>query len=105
MGVYIKGMKKPKECTACPSGLSVCIGCDAFFTGNRPRVRVREDCPIVEVTEPHGRLIDADKLDAYKLPSKKRDFKTWHKHPVFVFNSALDMVKNNAPTVIEAEGE
>ena len=111
MGIYIKGMKKPKECTACPSGLSVCIGCDAFFTGNRPRGRVREDCPIVEVTEPHGRLIDADKLDAYKLPSEKQDFKTWHKHSaeykyaVPVFNSALDMVKNNAPTVIEAEGE
>ena len=88
MGVYIKGMKKPKECTACPSGLSVCIGCDAFFTGNRPRGRVREDCPIVEVTEPHGRLIDVTKIPYLECADPE----------------VAELV-GEALTVIEAEGD
>ena len=111
MGVYIKGKRKPGTCYDCDF---VDGSDDCFFglgyTGDMCDC-VYEDCPLIEVIEPHGRLIDAGKLDAYKLPSEKQDFKTWHKHSaeykyaVPVFNSALDMVKNNAPTVIEAEGE
>lgn len=116
MGIYIKGMEMPKSCGECdychPTDKFPCW-CYLVDIPIKPSETDLRDglCPLIEVTEPHGRLIDADKLDAYKLPSEKQDFKTWHKHSaeykyaVPVFNSALDMVKNNAPTVIEAEGE
>jgi hypothetical protein len=93
MGVYIKGMEKPKECTACPSGLSVRVGCDAFFTGNRPRGRVREDCPLVEVNTPHGRLVDT--TTAYQ------DTMQYGEH----FRKSVLRIINDLPTVIEAEVE
>ena len=118
MGVFIKGMEMPTNCQDCPlnydqmacivtgtrwwSDTIVLMG----FDSEKERLY---DCPLTEVKEPHGRLIDADKLDGFKLPSEKQDFKTWHKHSaeyknaVPIFNSALDLVKNSAQTVIEAE--
>lgn len=109
MGVYIKGMDKVSDCMYC---LFYSHGyCNAKHSRCNSEFGIDADCPLVEVKTPHGRLIDADKLDAYKLPNEKQDFKTWHKHSaeykhaVPVFNSALGMVKNHAPTVIEAEGE
>ena len=49
------------------------------------------DCPLVEVPEPHGRLIDADALD-YKLGASDRDI-------------YVKYTLEEEPTVIEAEGE
>ena len=46
------------------------------------------DCPIVEVKVPHGRLIDADAIQAHEMD---------------VFGKRL-MTIDTAPTVIEAEG-
>ena len=60
MGVYIKGMKMPKNCDECNFSLD----CphdqhqDGYkMIGGRPN-----SCPMVEVSTPHGRLIDADSL-------------------------------------------
>ena len=47
MSIYIKGMDMPKDCGEC-------------FVGNR--TICSKQCPLVEVKEPHGRLIDADVL-------------------------------------------
>jgi len=113
MGIYVKYMEMPEGCVTCYLKHDCCDFKQQISSGNIIEYidKRLDTCPLIEVTEPHGRLIDADKLDAYKLPSEKQDFKTWHKHSaeykyaVPVFNSALDMVKNNAPTVIEAEGE
>ena len=54
MGVYIKGMDKPKECYLCDVW-SLCWN-------EKPYWSEREDCPLIEVKIPHGRLIDADEL-------------------------------------------
>lgn len=52
MGVYIKGVKKPKSCNECYLPFLLC--CEVCG--------MAEDlCPIVEVAEPHGDLIDRDK--------------------------------------------
>ena len=59
MGVYIPNMKIPTACVKCRF-------CSAFecFAGRRyikDRYKRNDDCPLVEVKVPHGRLIDADK--------------------------------------------
>ena len=98
MGVYIKGMEKPAECSKCPIALSVCIGCNAFITGYRPSGKVRDDCPIKEIKKPHGRIIDESEIktvygrellkqnNGYTIAAQRIDF-------------------TDAPTVIEAEDE
>lgn len=53
MGVYIKGMEMPKKCSECP--FWTITSCTATFQG-------KKSCPLIEVPEPHGRLIDADEL-------------------------------------------
>ena len=85
MGVYIKGMEMPNRCEECPfyriesskyilpaitcskisdfsEGFTVWCGLTGrqdIFYGAIP-----DFCPLTEVSEPHGRLIDADKLVA-----------------------------------------
>lgn len=53
-----------------------------------------EKCPLIEVPEPHGRLIDADAL------SKK----AYHRQTLTTVADMLNDI-NDAPTVIEAEGK
>ena len=65
MGVYIKGMTMPKTCIECMnSGLRTAIRCTEW---TKISAGLRENhrsisCHLTEVPEPHGRLIDADKL-------------------------------------------
>ena len=64
MGVYIKGMKMPKSCFECDLYNDESNFCKAqkeympFASFGRDYKDA--DCPMVEVSEPHGRLIDAD---------------------------------------------
>lgn len=104
MGVYIKGMKMPKECRECYLleyyeylGETQCSvtrrmlaerGKPISFDG-RPGW-----CPLVEVQEPHGRLIDADVLMNVYI---KNEFCS-------DMGDAMEVL-DNFPTVIEAEGE
>lgn len=56
MSVLIKNMTKPNDCFDCifSDEESRCMfGCDMFG---------RDDCPLIEVPTPHGRLIDADEI-------------------------------------------
>ena len=54
MDILIKGMEMPKNCGWCPLRAS-CV--HRIYMECRP-----EYCPLIEVPEPHGRLIDADAL-------------------------------------------
>ena len=88
MGVYIKGMTLGE--------LNDCVMVGAYIAP--------EDA--VEVTEPHGRLIDADKLfgwydgqrDEYPIKKETPQYGTLMMYEIF---DEID----DAPTVIEAEGE
>lgn len=62
MGIYIKGMKMPRCCgDGCdflePMGLK-CLRTHKFLDREDYRYERPEDCPLVEVSESHGRLID-----------------------------------------------
>lgn len=68
MDVLIKGMKMPKNCTICrfcapeadPGDGEMCMATGRFMP---PCSTERlEECPLVELPTPHGRLIDADEL-------------------------------------------
>lgn len=111
MGVFIKGMKMPKECRECylleyyeyldETQCSVTRrmlaerGKPISFDG-RPGW-----CPLVEVQEPHGRLIDeAVVLEMIRKSMGIRDLS-------FLYHAEKSVVNEifHAPTVIEAEGK
>ena len=105
MSILIKGMTMPTRCLACP-----CSGTDCTDDGNEVWVceasklrqlttedkieRRPEWCPLVPVP-PHGRLIDADALR--KQMAERRNY-------VGRLSDPLCLIED-APTVIEAEGE
>lgn len=92
MGVYIKDMEMPKRCAGCFLRVGQCS--KRIYMENRP-----SDCPLVEVPEPHGRLIDADAFEKENAYFWERDFV----NPKYE-DTLADLV-NAAPTIIEAEGE
>ena len=98
MSVLIKGMEMPKNCVECPIRC-LCL----FYTG---RVDIRnQDCPITEIKEPHGRMIDVDKLmtkisTMMQEPDYQHEGENWMVGLIMA-RDAID----EAPTVIEAEDE
>lgn len=70
MSVLIKGMEMPESCESCRF---------EDFGGCMFRVK-KEDCPLVEVPTPHGRLVDAGEL-----------------------LERVEEYLNNTPSIIEAE--
>ena len=96
MGVYIKGMEMPNNCMACPlfsgNGCRATKTLFAAITNVASRV---DSCPLTEVHEPHGRLIDADAL-ADDLEADGKEFGEEMK-----LNCASWIRSNATPTVIE----
>ena len=99
--ILIKNMEMPINCIYEENGKTkFCFFCnhdDTPFCVYRGAGLGLDDerpdwCPLVEVPTPHGRLIDADALD-YKLDSSDRD--------IYV----RGVLEEEAPTIIEAEGE
>lgn len=94
MGVYIKGMKMPKTCEECFL-VSSCIGRHWEITKDDIGYKgeyVKDNCPLIEVPEPHGRLIDVDKVfdEAEKILYENK----------YISIADIDDFRN-APTVIE----
>lgn len=101
MGVYIKGMEMPKSCSVCRLfGEYGCpfIGAVGYALTRGER---NEDCPITEVPEPHGRLIDADALKEAFCGNCFAD-----ENPMECSEPCMDMrIILEAPTVIPASEE
>lgn len=95
MGMYIIG-KEPDRCGVCPCfHAENPMYCQAVIADvqkpriGRPYAKGRPEwCPLISVTEPHGRLIDADALCDGLVSN----------HPVVIHANA-------APTIIPAEEE
>lgn len=97
MGIYIKGMKMPKDDQK--------IRFIKLLNGKMYALKeTRNGWPlsylhkVIEVTEPHGRLIDIRCVEDNKFVAIENSSQRW-------WNGALDSIIDNAPTVIEAEGE
>lgn len=106
MSVLIKGMKMPKYRRECKMltyhSTSGCLMCD--ISGNAlarnfkpiPFDGIPDWCPLIEVPEPHGDLINRDALKADICPE-------WN--GLYVPDNAYsEKLIYNTPPVIEAEG-
>ena len=102
MSVLVKDMEMPKECRECPmceyyeiTGNTWCKSADGLLAENYKPISfdgIPEWCPLVELPEKHGDLIDRGKLlrDVEKYHVSDGRFQQW--------------VQVQRP-VIEAEGE
>ena len=64
MGIYINGVAMPTNCTDCR--YRPLVGCNPYQdNGLSPSDHRHRTCPLTEVKEPHGRLIDADFEEAH----------------------------------------
>lgn len=106
MSILIKGMGMPKKCQSCllykpyaGNGFCLMAGKRLIYneTPSNPKGAGRF-CPLVELPERHGRLIDADALIA-----KYGDWYT-EEGTDTGFIGTLEMLIKDAPTVVEAEG-
>lgn len=90
MGVYIRGMEMPKSCRECKlvEGNYYCpfTGVSWMQRGEKYYNKKHPDCPLIEVPEPHGDLIDKQALF-----NGEHNLYSW-----------FDI--DEAPTIIEAEG-
>ena len=104
MSVLIKGMEMPKACEWCSfistftteSGLGCRCEVERFeFWDYSKR---QENCPLVEIPTPHGRLIDVDAF-VKKLKRLESSEEPYQRGMVKAF---LDVISCE-PTIIEAE--
>jgi hypothetical protein len=113
MGVYIKDMEMPTSCPCELLGDGYDLIC-SFFGGVPRRVKEYYECcqngtrptwcPLAPVP-PHGRLIDADALDA---SLKEMSEIEWNQNlfPVswaYAFDAFRDIIERDEPTIIPAE--
>ena len=103
MSVIVKGLEMPKICGQCQIKLG--IDCELWKHVRSVSLDRHKDCPLAPVP-PHGRLIDADKLED-KCSRQARD--GWNKstnttnwgYAYTIFKSDIE----DAPTIIPAEEE
>ena len=111
MSVLIKGMEMPKNCPCELVGIGYDMYC-SFVHGIPARVREYDECcekktrpdwcPLIEVPEPHGRLIDVDAADEYaydELNIANSYLTGWEAA------RAMQKLYQNFPTVIPASEE
>lgn len=105
MSVIIKGMEMPKNCAECKFLCSENFKSWCHVT-DRDDVyvdAVPDWCPLAELPEKHGRLIDADALfNAMKYSDWKVLFSS---DGTFLDISKFSEIIRNIPTIVEAEGE
>lgn len=102
MSVLIKGMEMPKACGLCPfDDYGYCTRAKRYSGGSATHGRA-SFCPLVELSEKHGRLIDADAL----IAEWKDVLSTDGISPMFamVVEGCIRDVER-AKEIVEAEGE
>ena len=99
--VLIRGIEIPTTCRECIIGNPKAKTC--IIGKPKMNTKRRDDCPLVEIPTPHGRLIDAtfeENHYASMLLNPTPDVTEQDKHKARIVIDALRMAK----TVIEAEG-
>lgn len=123
MSVLVKGMDMPISCAKCPLSISECSAVMERVKTSEPKIIEwipwsyrHEDCPLVEVPTPHGRLIDADWFAA-EMKKRQEEAGKWLREAkdretavradaVLSFLCEVKLTLDAAPTIIPAdEGE
>ena len=95
---YIVPREKPNRCTNCIYMDRITYDCKLMYGDDYPDFETQyNNCPLVEIPTPHGRLVDIKSVEDRKFTTVDNEYERW-------WNGALDSVVDNAPTVIEAEG-
>lgn len=98
MAIYIKDMKMPKGCRDCQfEDWGKCIAIRPIRTTRHMSEEREVYCPLTEVPEPHGRLIDGDALE------EKRD--NTHFDDALIALQYDNVLIATAPTIIEGSEE
>jgi hypothetical protein len=107
MSILIKGMEMPEKCGSCDlfhvESPMHCTVVKGHKTVGAPYGMPRPDwCPLVEIPESHGDLIDRDALNIGEYEREDDDTGTLE----ISLGGLLDLYYKvkDAPTVIEAEG-
>lgn len=109
MSILIKDMKMPKRCEDCVmyrhnaeyDYAYCCISSVNVLGHGNARLN---NCPLIEVPTPHGRLIDADELHkAMYHRAFETDGDTMWQSGCWVRYRAIEQVQDSQPTIIEAE--
>ena len=97
---YIVPREKPNRCTNCIYMDRITYDCKLMYGDDYPDFETQyNNCPLIEIPTPHGRLIDADKL----LEKAYWDYnEATHDYNNFKIVSTYEIA--DTPTVIEAEG-
>lgn len=105
MSVFVEGMELPIQCASCPMWRIMAVGNVSVDICGAKRIRVDpymagrdENCPLVEVPTPHGRLTDEDYLKEH-ITACATNGRPLHNMELSELLEAID----DAPTVIEAE--
>ena len=103
MNIVVMGMEMPKDCIVCYE-TTKCLGTGRCFEdgtiwcglakGYIGFKDTSEKCPLVELPEKHGNLIDETPLMKYFLANKYEKF----------VGGYVAMMLMAAPTIVEAEG-
>ena len=109
MSVLINGMKMPDNCESCAfeSGFGFCLAKSDNFCGYTNYRKRPEWCPLVELPEPHGRLIDENNV----IDAVHERLQTLQTHKEFIKKRGdIDLLGvlpyvSKIQAVIEAEGE
>lgn len=123
MSVIVKGMEMPLNCAMCERW-SICeclkeykdYESIIYAVDDGDLVRA-DDCPLVDIPTPHGRLIDADKFaETLKEVSIRQGYDKLFSDNILSVGDVFDAIAADlkgegldeyklAPTIIEAEGE
>ena len=109
MSVLVKGMSIPDNCESCAfeTGFGFCLAKSDNFCGYTNYRKRPEWCPLVEVPEPHGDLIDRDALvkemtNGIRAGNLEEGYEEYQN--INNMDDCVDCV-SCADAVIEAEGE
>lgn len=98
MSIILKGIDMPEICELCPFWVMRTDGrwCRTLHKIVDISKDRADDCPLVEISTPHGRLIDADEL-----------VKHLRKDPLFdlVERYGISGVIESRPTILDKERE
>ena len=106
MSIIISGMKMPKGCLECPfkdigmSTMTQCLLVAGWVEYANDGYGIPDACPLVELPEKHGRLIDESTvLEMIRKSMCIKDLS-------FLYNAEKSVVNQiyHASTIIEAEG-
>ena len=112
MSVLIKGMKMPSDCMSCELEefyeFANSYRCPLIYKGYTSKIRQDgklPKCPLVEIPERHGRLVDADKLMAIFSDRLERVAKRYgiDSSEAGILSGAMELLESQM-TIIEAEG-